>query len=807
VLRVDLERRQIAASVRDLAFPAGGMPQAAGRMGTLRAEMGADVHRRYARSRARSEPGFRSEVYAEWTTTVDGFSLRLTGRIDGVIETDEGVVVEEVKSLDTRGEDLAAMTEDDVSAAALQVRLYALMLVRTDRAPHARARVVLVSLLDGTERTLDVPLDAGATEHELECLVRRQIAAAHDRAERARERAAVAARLRFPYDAQRRHQDELVRAIETGLQADRPVLAEAPTGIGKTVAALVPALRHALSRDALLLYLTAKRTQRRRVADTFEDIARASGMARGELRALTLRPRQEMCPPGTFDCHVERCPLLARLHEATPRERAVQRLLDRGGHITPDDVLAEAERERLCPHLLSRVLCAHVDVVIGDYNHLYGSVTEPGVFPGAQLPRPVLAVVDEAHNLLDRAREYDSVFLSRRRVSALRDEGMALRRVADSVLELIDEIVVHAAREGTRSRDGRCTAEIAGAPWEAVARRATGALVEYLQRPAQRFGPPHEDPVVETLDTIVRLRDLVKRDEPQLVAYAACDPQSDVGVGVCCVDPSARLERRHKQMAGTVAMSATLSPLPHYSNGLGFAELDPVQASLPSPFPEEQRCVVVVPSVDTTWRRRRFAYARIAREIEAATDVRPGHHVAFFPSYRFLADVRAHLRVPPHRLLVQEHRMPDRERAAVIARLRDDPEPVLLLAVAGGVFAEGIDLPGDALVGAIVVGPSLPSIGFERDAMRRYHDDHGRDGFVHAMLVPGMQRVIQAAGRVHRTAEDRGTIVLLGRRFAEPQVTACLPGHWRDGTSPPVRSGDARAVLDRFWRRAATPSG
>ena len=129
---------------------------------------------------------------------------------------------------------------------------------------------------------------------------------------------------------------------------------------------------------------------------------------------------------------------------------------------------------------------------------------------------------------------------------------------------------------------------------------------------------------------------------------------------------------------------------------------------------------------------------------------------------------------------------------------------MLLLAVAGGVFAAGIDLPGDALIGAIIVGPSLPAVGFERDAMRQYHDERGEDGFARAMLYPGLQRVIQAAGRAHRTAEDRGVIVLLGRRFAQPAYASCVPGHWYGTAIPPRSAGRPRDVVRAFWSATTT---
>ena len=252
-------------------------------------------------------------------------------------------------------------------------------------------------------------------------------------------------------------------------------------------------------------------------------------------------------------------------------------------------------------------------------------------------------------------------------------------------------------------------------------------------------------------------------------------------------------------MLGTVAMSATLEPAAYFERVLGFAGMHPLRVSLPSPFPPEHREVVIVPSVSTTWRERRRHEERIADLIEQVATSRAGNYVAYFPSFRFLEDVRAHLSLPASDLLVQTPRMPEWERSAVLRRLRAAEAPVLLLAVLGGVFGEGIDLPGEALVGTILVGPGLPAVGFEREAMKHHFDREEEGGFAYAMLYPGMQRVIQAAGRVHRTPEDRGVIVLLGRRFAQRPYVDCLPSSWYRYDPEELVATDPAKRLAAFW--------
>jgi DNA excision repair protein ERCC-2 len=246
-------------------------------------------------------------------------------------------------------------------------------------------------------------------------------------------------------------------------------------------------------------------------------------------------------------------------------------------------------------------------------------------------------------------------------------------------------------------------------------------------------------------------------------------------------------------------MSATLDPVSYYADVLGFRPLHPKTVRVPSPFPQEHQRVVIVPTVDTTFRRRDAHCGAIARIIGDVVGLKAGHYVAFFPSFAFLSKVRQYLSLPPGQVLVQVPGMPDALRRKTLERLRAAAGPALLLAVTGGIFAEGIDLPGEALIGAIVVGPALPAVGFERKLMQWHYDERSESGFAYAMLYPGLQRVIQAAGRVIRSAEDRGVVVLLGRRFAEPECLECLPAEWYRYDPRELVADDPVSCLAEFW--------
>lgn len=866
---IDFERKRITAAIRELA--AG--PAERGRgvpVSRLRVELGQEVHRAYRRRRAALGPeAFTAEVALSIERPLDGFTAHVSGRADGVIDDGAGLLVEEVKSVALDGPALDALTAADVPAYDLQTRFYALCLTAQQPARPIRARLVLVSVIDDSERLIELAYDARQTAAELDALLRAAVIEAEAVRARARRRADSAARLVFPYAAPRPPQQALLDACAGGLAAGRPVLAEAPTGTGKTAAALLAGLRHALAHDAALYFATAKTTQTEHVARTFTDLVRAADLPAGALTAVTLRARDRMCPPGTLQCHPAHCAYL-RDYEPRLAQSGLVPALAAAGHVDPDTIYARGQSLTLCPFELSRDLAAAADLVICDYNHVYDRAAALAPFAerpageqrdaGTHAPAAVV-IIDEAHNLVDRARAYDSPSVRRAEVVTVRERvqagvylapsapaaqpaaGMALPRTAagehvlagiealcDALCEHIDAAYENAVRDGRGFvADATPLAELSGAwadsgadsapavmsgsrdaledTWHALADRAAALLLGFSLccRLHELVFP--RDPLVDLLRAVMHVRALIAARERALIPYVA-GPAAPGGaaVGVCCVDPSRRLAAQHRRTRGLVAMSATLAPLGYYRALLGLDDLDPVTVRVPGPFPPEHRCALIVPTVTTRLRERDRHAPAIARLIQDIVTARPGRYAAYFPSFAFLSRVRPLLDLPSDSLLVQVPDMPAPLRQRLLARMRGRPGPALLLAVTGGVFAEGIDLPGEDLIGAIIVGVSLPAPSFERALMRRHFDEHAEGhGFAHAMLYPAMQRVIQAAGRVLRTPEDRGVIALLDRRFAEPGYVDCLPPDWYRYHPSELVTEDPAGRVAAFWASAGLP--
>ncbi|PRQ08449.1 helicase C-terminal domain-containing protein [Enhygromyxa salina] len=786
-MRYDEQRQTLELSVHEVVADAQPRALVAPAFARLRAELGRVVHRRVQRDLA---PG-QTEVPVRLEREVDGVQCLVRGRADVVRRLAAGCLVEEIKStfdLDGR---------DDRPAAVFQVQLYALALAEEGNDP-VRARLVIVEVEGDGTREIDVPFAASdrmQVERRLTEVLARHVAQARALEARARARKEAADTIEFPFAQLRTGQQAILDAVAQALALDRPVMLSAPTGTGKTAVALVPALREGLRRGAAVWYLTAKTTQRQHAADTFEAVRRASGSP--SLRAVVTRRKQDMCPPGHLRCHPRICPLLA---DFTARAEPVIAALKDQPLVSPDQLFERGRATTLCPYELMHALLDGADLVVADHSHVYDP-RRSRAFEGRRL-----VIVDEAHNLVDRARDSASVFVGRR-LSALEHAPVmssAMAQLRRDVQRAIDDALQQAAADERPAHEGRATAELDVERWQQLGLEAGMLALRYGYARYLSAEVEAQDPVLEAIEAISYLGDLAADPDPALVGYlASADAPTGAGVGVLCLDPERRLERLHQRQAGVLVMSATLEPIDYFADMLGLSRLDPAVISAPSTFPAENCCVCLVPTVRTTFDERDDHAQAIAMHIAEVIAAKPGNYAAFFSSFRYLATVSRLLdaRALGTEVLIQPPGMNEALRTRYLDRLRRADTPTLLLAVTGGVFAEGIDLPDEGLIGAIIVGPALPALSFERLLMQSYQDQRREAGFAYAMAYPAMQRVVQAAGRVHRTPEDRGVIVLLGGRFAEPPYSDALPSRWYERGADQLITVDLRERLRRFWGR------
>lgn len=801
-VRINLEERAIVLSVADLVGADRHRSIGFGnRGGYERLWVGQAIHSRYQDRALAEHDGYRKEVTVNHELAHRGWAVTVAGRIDGLRrEADGTLVVEEIKSV-RRG---SARSEAVRDSYAAQACLYAWMLHEQGEELVAAELIWIEIGGHGVERErLDLELaDIGRqVRGELD-----RILDEHASRQRRREvRRQAAADLQFPYTDLRPGQAEILEAVETALEQREHLLLEAPTGIGKTVAAIYPALRHALEHDRKVYVLTAKNLQQEMATTVLELLN-----SERSFHAVRLRAKAAMCANDELICHEEYCRFARDYSLKLQGTGVVEQLMKRWGTLTPDLVYMASESAEVCPFEVSLELTGSAQVVVCDYNYAFDPYIALRDFgPEGNLGDAVL-IIDEIHNLVGRGRGYYSPGLAmastRTAAADLAARGSAKdREIAHLCGELGDliERVVHGAMAEVDSARA-VPAAMPQAELEALCPDFDAAFVDYLElrRAARDFRA--EEPFVDLYFELLRFVDvlqLVGRPE-----FSTCVERDagDAVLRILCKDPSRYIGAVLARTHAAIGLSATLSPADFYLDLLGFERHRTVVTSVPSPFPAENREIVIDPTIETVFRKRQGNYPLIAERLSALTVEVPGNCLALFPSYEFLSRVAELLEVDGKRVLVQRRVDGHREREAILETLRSAIlGDVLLLAVAGGVFAEGVDYPGDMLKAVVVVSPCLPGLSLEQSLLREYYEERFDRGFEYSSVVPGMVRVVQAAGRLIRSPDDTGVIVLLGRRFLIEPYCHHLPAAWLSGRDLQSLAGDPVAVTRRFFARTA----
>jgi DNA excision repair protein ERCC-2 len=792
---IDAERRTIQAGVGDLL----GKPEqrSIGLTGTgiSRMWIGSELHRRIQRDLETTEPGFVSEVPTQIELEIDGWTVEVAGRADGVVFSDgRAVRIDEIKTLHFAVDLHNLFADERLDRFKRQAALYAFMLSESDH--PAAARLILVDIVSHEERDEDVPWSAGAVRAWLRQQVHRLITREERRLTRLEELREAAEALPFPHAELRPSQEEIGEAAAVALGEGRHLLVRAPTGCGKTAAVLHPVVRAALGRGQRVFFLTAKTLQQRIAVDT------AKAMQDGLFRSLQLRAKSKMCANTEIVCHEEFCPYAKEYGLKLVRTGLLKHLIEENEHQDPDHIFEVAKEHTVCPFEVSLDLLSEVELVVCDYNYVFDPTIGLRALVHGNALRDSVLVIDEAHNLVDRSRDYYSPEL---RVEDLdRARGFLESRanpVFDEIRELVDTLIGEVKQRVSESLGDESHNEgPADLDEEAISDLRIafdGSILSYFLYKRENEMWVADDPVLDVFFTLTRFHRVLVLGGDEFVHIAE---RNEGGGGerlkIFCRDASRFVGEVLDGSASAIAMSATLEPFDFYRDLLGFDAHRTDELYVPSPFPPENRLVLAISDVDTTYRRRSGHYDRIASWIARLSHPR-ANVMTLFPSYAFLNAVHDRLPPVPHTVIAQRPGVSDAEQQEVLAALGGG-DPHLLLAVLGGIFAEGVDYPGKMLSEVIVVSPGLPQYNLERELLKGYYQEFYEHGFGYAYLVPGLTRVVQAAGRLLRSDDDRGVIVVMGRRFLDPHYMHLLPEEWTLGDPESLIHEDPEAAVHEF---------
>ena len=686
-------------------------------------------------------------------------NLLVQGRADGFDERER--LLEEVKTF--RG-DLTKMPANKRGLHWAQAKVYAWLACQTFELPKLRVRLVYLDIASGHETIFEETLEAKELQQEFQSLCSRFTAWAQQELAHRANRDLALTNLTFLHSEFRTGQRTLAESTFKAIKHGRCLMAQADTGIGKTVGTLFPALK-AMPAEGLdkVFFLTAKSSGQLAPLQAVPDLLASAPDAR--LRTLQLVARDQVCERPDKACHGESCDLAKGFYDRLPGAR--QKVIDTGS-FERVQVRAIALEHAICPYFLSQELVRWADVVVADYNYYFGSSALLFALTATNDWR-VTVLVDEAHNLVERGRSMYTADLSR---GSMR----AAAAVAPSTLAKPMGKLARAWSQVTKPQ-----AE-AYAVADAVPPKLTAALtelVEFIGDELAERPDSLEGPVLDLYFDALRFTRLAESfGAHSLFDISVSTDRRESRLCIRNIVPAPFLAPRFSASRASVLFSATLSPPRYYTDTLGLPA-DAAWLATEAPFSSSQLRIHVVDSISTRYSDRQRSLAPIARLIEDQLASVPGNYIAFFSSFEYLEHVADELAITCPRLNAwrQTRRMSPESREEFLARFVPGHCGVGF-AVLGGSFSEGVDLPGERLVGAFVATLGLPQLNSVNEQMRRRLQSAFGAGYDYAYLFPGIRKVVQAAGRVVRTPTDVGTVYLIDDRFNRPEVRRLLPAWW-----------------------------
>lgn len=624
--------------------------------------------------------------------------------------------------------------------------------------------------------------------------------------ERVTERMPSLAKMKFPYDKVREGQREFISAAYRALARGGRLYAGAPTGTGKTVSALFPALRAIGNlKCEKVFYLTPKTTTAEAARECLELMAERGA----KIRAIVLASKDRSCRRGRVCkesyslCECSSCNMIA---EAAMELYSLQKTV-----VTLKEVLPVSQKYKVCPYELSLTYSELCDVVICDFNYLF----DPSVYIRRffEAGGNYAFLIDEAHNLSERVREEYSIEITARDILSpteceLLGPLSATRRVSENAEKVFRATLLPLIKEEIRETgDGK---RVGATHLSEVPLRLYTLFSELIVTVegelSASLGAKDEerDGRVSFLrEYYYRLRklDYILTSFDDSYEMLLFYEDGELKMKLYCLDTGPVIRKRLSLGHGAVLFSATLSPLGYYKQILG-GERSDASLEVSSPFDPSQLSVSIMDKISTRSSERERTLGAVVRVIAAAISARRGNYMVFSPSFAYSEALARAFRekYPKLQVILQTPDMTAKEKAGFLEKFKEQSSSYLVaFCVMGGIYSEGIDLAGDSLIGAIIVGVGIPSLSYEREAIAAYYEEKFEEGKQYAYIYPGMNKVFQAAGRVIRREDDKGIIVLIDDRFDDPIYKKSLPKLW-EGVKFLGDARELRCELDEFWR-------
>ncbi|MBC1827531.1 ATP-dependent DNA helicase [Listeria seeligeri] len=729
---------------------------------------------------------YQAEVSLKLDRTVDGVIFSLDGRADGIINEQ---TIDEIKTTETVMEEI---TEDFRPLHWAQLICYGFMLAEKSDLSEVTLQLTYYQVADEEIKQFKRVMSREEMGVFVDDLLSKYAVWAKMSAAWEMKRNKTIQELAFPYDSYRRGQRELSIAVYRTAVSGENLFCEAPTGIGKTMSTLFPAVKAmGEGKTDKIFYFTAK-TITRQVAEDALDEMRRKGLA---ARSVTITAKDKICFLDERKCEPDHCQFARGYYDRL--NEALFDMLSQEEAITRTVVEQYARKYTLCPFELSLDVALFCDAIVCDYNYLFDPVVYLKRF-FSEGPGKYTFLVDEVHNLVDRARSMFSATLRKSLVMKVKRQlDKKLHKRLWNAVNAMNKVMVSLNKVLIESGETIHVSKADLAEWNESVLKFTFVAKEWLSQNTQ------SEAQADVLELYFESLRYVKIAELYDERYTTqiTRTHSDLEIKQLCLDPAFLLSEKLKLGASSVLFSATLRPIDYYTNVLG-GEEDTSRMVFSSPFEQQNMHLLVADNISTKYQMRNQSLASVVEALAALIAGKKGNYLFFFPSFQYLQNVYELFREKYPEIVVQkqEGAMDEEQREAFLEAFKaGNPETLVGFCVLGGVFSEGIDLRGERLIGAAIVGVGLAQLNPESDLIKDYYNETIGQGFDYAYQLPGMNKVLQAVGRVIRGESDRGVVLLIDERFSASRYRALFPAHWNHAKIV-KNTEEITEQVTEFWR-------
>lgn len=780
------KKTQLHISVRNLVefiFREGDIDNRSSRAMSADAMMeGTRIHRKFQGSMGKE---YQAEVPLSLVVEGDLYELTVEGRADGIFTEDGKCFVDEIKGMYRKVE----LFEKPVFVHRAQAMCYAYIFALQNNMETIGIQMTYCNLETEQTKYFREGFSFEEIKKWFDDLMEEYGKWATFQCEMKNQRQASIKELNFPFEY-RPGQKKLVSDVYRTIMRQKLLFMQAPTGVGKTISTIFPAVK-AVGEELAdrIFYLTAKTITATVAKETFALLEKNGYRA----KTIQITAKEKLCPCDEMECNPVTCPY-AKGHFDRVND-AVFDLLHRCEMIERDDILSQADRYTVCPFELCLDTASWCDNIICDYNYVFDPNVYLKRFFQEGIKGDYIFLIDEAHNMVERSRQMYSAQIYKEDFLTVKRIMKEHSRSIEKALEKCNKILLGMKREC----ENYTVYDTFGNMVFSFMRLMT-LLDEFLQKANEFPGKKDVMDFYFELRNFLNIYDLV---DEHYVMYSELEADGRFMLKLFCVDPSLNIQKRLDKGKSAVFFSATFLPVNYYKSLLS-TKKDNYAIYADSTFDNKKRLLAMATDVSTRYTRRsRSEYERIAGYINAVVTQKTGNYMVFFPSYKMMndvADIYCEKYADETELMLQKNNMSEAEREEFLDRFSEESDRTLVaFGIMGGIFGEGIDLKNDRLIGAIVVGTGLPQISNERTILKDYYDAENGCGFDYAFRYPGINKVLQAAGRVIRTTEDTGVILLLDERFWQREYDLLYPREWSD--RKPCNIANVGKLVADFWEQ------